>query len=167
MLDVKLLRESPEVIRNDLKKRGLTDKLKLVDDAIEDDKLWRKSKSEMEELRHKQNQLTLEIAKMKSSGASIDAKLREVEGVPDRIRELETRTSEAHSRVERTLMSLPNILHESVPVGKDENDNVPLRTWGAPRKFEFKPNDHIDLLTELGMVDVERAAKISGARFYF
>ena len=167
MLDVKLLRESPEVIRNDLKKRGLTDKLKLVDDAIEDDRLWRRSKSKVEEVRHRQNQITLEIAKMKSSGANIEAKLREVEGVPDQIRELETKTSEAHSRVERTLRSLPNILHESVPVGKDENDNVPLRTWGAPRKFEFKPKDHIDLLTELGMVDVERAAKISGARFYF
>jgi seryl-tRNA synthetase len=167
MLDVKLLRETPDVIRSDLKKRGLVDKLKLVDGAIEDDRLWRKSKSKMEELRHRQNQLTLEIAAMKKSGTDIETKLQEVKGIPEQIRELEKETSEAHSRFERVLMSLPNILHESVPVGKDESDNVTVRTWGAPRKFEFKPKDHIDLLTELGMVDVERAAKISGARFYF
>jgi len=64
-------------------------------------------------------------------------------------------------------MGFPNILHPSVPPGKDDTDNVTIRTWGAPAKFEFAPKDHIDILTELGLVDIERAAKIAGARFYF
>ena len=80
---------------------------------------------------------------------------------------LEKETAELDSKITNTLMQLPNIMHESVPVGKDENDNVEVRKWGKPPQFDFKPKDHIDLTMQLGLVDLERAAKVAGARFYY
>jgi seryl-tRNA synthetase len=90
-----------------------------------------------------------------------------VKGIPDEIAREERIAQELQSRVREILMSLPNILHESVPVGPDDSGNVTVRTWGAPREFDFAPKDHIDVLEGLGLVDIERAAKISGARFFF
>jgi seryl-tRNA synthetase len=167
MLDVKLVREAPDVIRNDLKKRGWLDKLHLVDEAVSLDKEWRRYKTEVDSLRHRQNQLTAEVASLKRSGAEIGQKLEEVKGIPEQIKNLDLRADVSHAKLTELLMGLPNILDESVPVGADESGNVTVRTWGAPRKFDFKPKDHVDLLSALGMVDVERAAKISGARFFF
>ena len=167
MLDVKLLRDSPEVIRKDLKKRGWTDKLPLVEEAVAADAEWRRSKKRVDDLRHAQNKLTLEIAAIKKSGKDAKDKLAEVKGIPAEISDLEKTATVLQSRVKGILMSLPNILHESVPVGADENGNVTVRSWGKPRKFDFPAKDHVDLLTDLGLVDIERAAKISGARFFF
>jgi seryl-tRNA synthetase len=167
MLDVKLLRENPDVIRSDLRKRGLPDKLKLVDEGIEVDRNWRRLKAELEELRHRQNELNAEIARLKKEGKDASRKLAEVKGIPDGIRRLEAESQRSEKRLREILMGLPNILHESVPVGKDDTDNVTVRTWGKEPRFEFEPKDHVDILNELGMLDIERAGKISGARFYF
>jgi seryl-tRNA synthetase len=167
MLDVKLLRESPDVIRNDLRRRGWNDELPLVDEAIQLDKKWRELKKQADDLRHRQNQLTGEVAQMKRAGEPIDEKLNEVKGIPQRIKELEAAADAAQKRVREILMGLPNILHESVPSGPDDSGNVAIRTFGAPRAFDFELRDHIDVLTNLGLVDVERAAKVSGARFFF
>jgi seryl-tRNA synthetase len=167
MMDIKLIRDNPDIIRQDLRKRGMQAILSLVDQAIEEDRMWRRFKSEMEELRHRQNLLTIEIGELRKSKVDIKNKLDEVKKISDQIKLLETKTSENYSALQKILMKLPNILHESVPVGKDENDSVVIRTWGSPRKFAFKAKDHIKLLTELELVDIERAAKISGARFYF
>ncbi len=167
MLDVKLLRERPEVIRDDLKKRGWLDKLPLVDEAAAADSEWRQAKKRVDDLRHAQNKLTTEVAALKKAGKDASEKLAEVKGVPDEIARLDKRADELQSRGREVLMSLPNILHASVPVGPDEGGNVTVRTWGEPRKFDFSPKDHQDLLVGLGLLDVERAAKISGARFFF
>ncbi len=167
MLDVKLLRESPDTIRDDLRKRGMLEKLSQVDQAIEDDKEWRRLKKIVEDLRHRQNQLTAEISDLKKSGKDIGSKLDEVRGIPDEIKSLESDAAARLAALESKLMGFPNILHSSVPEGKDDNDNVTIRTWGAPVTFDFAPKDHVDVLAELGLVDIERAAKISGARFYF
>ena len=167
MLDVKLLRETPDVIRNDLRKRGMLERLPLVDEAVTCDQEWRRLKTQVEELRHDQNKLTAEVARLKRAGKSTEEKLKEVAGIPDRIKELDAEADERLARLNEILMSLPNILHESVPIGKDDSENVTARTWGKPPSFDFAPKDHIDILTGLGMVDMERASKISGSRFFF
>jgi seryl-tRNA synthetase len=167
LLDVKLLRETPDTIRMDLKKRGLLDKLPNVDEAIRCDVEWRRLKTQVEELRHKQNELTAEVAALKRSGKAADEKLREAKGIPERTKQLDAEADRNLARLNEILMSLPNILHESVPVGKDDSENVTVRTWGVPIRFDFEPKDHIDILTSLGLVDMERAGKISGARFFF
>jgi len=167
LMDVKLLRENPGAIVASLKRRGAVDKVPLVEEASKADSDWRKYKTEVDRLRHRQNDLTAQVASLKKRGEPIEEKLREVRDIPQRIKELEARADESNSKLTRALMSLPNILHESVPNGKDESESVTVRTWGKRPDFGFAPKDHIDLLTALGMVDVERGAKVAGARFFF
>ncbi len=167
MMDIKLVRDNPKVIVDSLRRRGAGDKVPLVEEAASADAEWRKLKTEVDRLRHRQNELTAEVAALKKKGASIDDKLTEVKGIPQKIKELEAKAGERNARLTKILLSLPNVLHESVPTGKDETESVTVRTWGKKPDFGFKPKDHIDLLTDLGMVDVERGAKVAGARFYF
>jgi seryl-tRNA synthetase len=166
-MDIKLVRENPKAIVESLRKRGMADKVPLVEEASRADSDWRKFKTEVDRLRHRQNELTGEVAALKKKGAPIDDKLAEVKGIPQKIKELETKANDSNSRLNRILMTLPNVLHESVPAGKDETENVTVRTWGKKPDFGVPAKDHIDLLTELGMVDVERGAKVAGARFFF
>jgi len=166
-MDVKLLRENPGAIVASLKRRGAVDKVPLVEKASKADSDWRKYKTEVDRLRHRQNDLTAQVASLKKKGEPIEEKLREVRDIPQRIKEMEARADESNAKLTKALMSLPNILHESVPDGRDESESVTVRTWGKRPDFGFAPKDHIDLLTALGMVDVERGAKVAGARFFF
>jgi len=165
MLDVNLLREQPEIIRNDLKKRGDSAKLVWVDEAIELDKDWRASLGELESLRHRKNVMTKDIGAAKAD-AERKQKIEQVKAINERIAKLEAEVPRMQDKLREYLMNLPNIMHKSVPVGKDENENVVIRKWGKPKRFAFEPKDHIDLATNLGMMDIERAAKISGAGFW-
>ena len=167
MMDVKLVRDKPEAIVASLKRRGALDKIPLVDEAAKADADWRRFKTEADRLRHRQNDLTAEVAALKKKGEPIDDKLVEVKDIPRKIKDLEANADASSARLTRALMSLPNILNESVPDGRDETESVTVRTWGMHPDFGFDPKDHIDLLTALGMVDMERGAKVAGARFYF
>ncbi len=167
MLDVKLVREDPDSVVANLKKRGALQKVSLVADAARADSDWRKLKTEVDALRHKQNTLTAEVAAMKRRGEPIDARIREIEGIPDEIKRLDAEADARSARLKEVLMSLPNMLHDSVPEGKDETESVTVKSVGGTPRFDFKPKDHIDILTGLGMVDLERAAKVAGARFGF
>ena len=167
MMDVKLIRENPEAVVASLKRRGAIDKISLVSEAAKADSDWRRYKTEVDRLRHRQNELTAEVAALKKKGAPIEDKLKEVKDIPQKIRDLESKSSEASTKLNSALMMLPNNLHASVPPGRDENDSVTVRTWGERPDFGYRPKDHIDLLTALDMVDMERGAKVAGARFFF
>ena len=166
-MDIKLVRENPGAIVASLKRRGADDKVHLVEEASKADSDWRKYKTEVDKLRHRQNDLTAQVATLKKKGEPIEDKLREVKDIPQKIKELDAMADEASAKLNRALMSLPNVLHDTVPTGKDETESVTVRTWGKKPDFGFQPKDHIDLLTALGMVDVERGAKVAGARFFF
>ncbi|MDA4125681.1 MAG: serine--tRNA ligase [Thaumarchaeota archaeon] len=166
-MDVKLVRDNPDAIVQSLKRRGAADKVPLVVEAARADAEWRKLKTEVDKLRHRQNELTAQVAELKKKGVPIEAKLKEVKDIPQKIKNLESEVEEKNARLTKILLSLPNILHETVPTGKDETQSVTVRTWGKPPEFGFEPRDHIDLLTGLGMVDIERGAKVAGARFFF
>jgi seryl-tRNA synthetase len=166
-MDIKLIRDDPKAVADSLRRRGAVAKVPVVEEAADADSEWRKFKTEVDRLRHRQNELTAEVASLKKKGASIDAKLAEVRGIPQKIKDLEGKATESNARLTKMLLSLPNVLHESVPTGRDETDNVTVRAWGEHPDFGFKPKDHIDLLTALDMVDVERGAKVAGARFFF
>jgi len=151
MQDIKLIREHPEIVKNDLKKRREQGKIKWVDDVLRHDKKWRELIQEVNGLRQKRNVITQEIAELKKKKKDFKLKMKEVKKIPDKIKKLEAQ----------------NILHESVPYGKDENDNVVIRTCGKPPKFNFKPKGHMEIMKDLGLVDAERAAKVSGAGFLY
>lgn len=167
MLDIKLVREQPDVIRESLKRRGDLDKIPWVDQVLEDDRNWRTIQTEANDLRSKRNKLTEEVAKLRRQGKDASQLMKEAEQIPDTIKDLEKKTAELESKVTEKLMNLPNILHESVPFGKDESENVEVKKWGDPPRFDFKPLDHIDLAARLELIDFERAAKVAGARFYY
>jgi seryl-tRNA synthetase len=167
MLDVKLIRENPEVVRNNLMKRGDPDKLKMLDDLIEHDKKWRQDLTELNELRHERRLITTEIAALKKSKKDANNEIAKGQTVDTKITALEKQVSGYEEKVHYYLMRLPNLLDESVPTGKDENDNVSVRTWGRVPKFSFPVRDHIDLGLSLDIMDVERAGKIAGARFFY
>lgn len=167
MLDIRLIREDPGSVVRNLEKRNAKDKVPLVAEAGAADSEWRRLKTEVDSLRHRQNELTAQVAALKKKGQPIEERLAEAKGIPQRIKELDVSADAKYARLNKILMSLPNILDERVPIGKDETESVTVRTSGEQPKFDFAPKDHIDILTGLGMVDVERAAKVAGARFFF
>ncbi len=167
MLDIKLIREHPEIVRNDLKKRGDSEKLKMLDDLIDYDKQWRKLLTEVNELRHRRKEVTTEIAGLKKMGKDVSRQMGEAKRIPQDIKRLEKRVKEYKERVDQILLRLPNILHESVPFGKDESENVVVKIVGKPPKFDFKPKSHVEIALNLGLMDFDRAAKVAGHGFYY
>lgn len=167
MLEMRFIREHPDILKADLERRGSFDKLSWLDGLLQNDQKWRSLQGQANALRQQRNKLTEEIAKLRKQGRDAAGIIREAEAIPDKIQEYEQQAETLRETINRTLMQLPNIMHESVPTGKDENDNVEVRKWGTPPKFPFKPLDHIDLGLKLGLIDLERAAKVAGARFYY
>ncbi len=167
MLDIKLIREHPEIVRNDLKKRGDLEKLKMLDDLIEYDKHWRRLLTEMNELRHRRKVVTAEIASLKKRGEDVSRQMEEAKRIPQDIKKLENQVAEYREKVDLILLRLPNILHESVPFGKDESENVVVKIVGKPPKFDFKPKSHVEVALNLGLIDFDRAAKVAGHGFYY
>ncbi len=167
MLDIKLIREKPEYVKENLKRRGDPEKLEMLDSLIEWDKEWRRNLTELNELRHERRKITNEIAQLKKRGEEITDKIEAAKKIDAEIEVLEKKVKELEEKVSYYLMRIPNLLHESVPYGVDENDNVTVKTWGEIPKFDFKVKDHIELGLSLGIMDLERAAKVAGARFYY
>ena len=167
MLDIKLVREQPSMIEADLRKRGLPELIPELHRLIDLDKERRALAGRLDELRSKRNALTREIAELKKRGKPAAAKMKAVKSIVEEIEDNEIRLAGFEDSCKATLLKLPNVLHESVPVGKSDEDNVEVRRWGKMPKFDFEPRGHEEIAVNLGCLDIERAAKITGARFYF
>ncbi len=167
MLDIKLIRESPELVKNNLAKRGNPDNIKMLEALIDVDKKWRQDLTKLNELRHGRKLVTTEIATLKKAGKDASDKVKQAKQIDAEITGIEKEVAEAEEKTRSYLMRLPNLLHETVPVGKDENGNVQARTWGTIPKFNFPIKNHMDLSLNLDIIDVERAGKVSGSRFFY
>jgi seryl-tRNA synthetase len=167
MFDIKLIREQPEMVKENLKKRQNPEILEMIDELIENDKKWREEIAEINKLRQERNRISLEIARLKKEEKPVEEKMREAAEIPERINNLELEVKVLEEKNKKFLMKIPNILHESVPYGKDETENVEIKKWGDPPKFDFAPKNHLEILEGLGMIDTERAAKIAGHGFYY
>jgi seryl-tRNA synthetase len=167
MLDIKLIRESPELIRVNLQKRVDPENLHMLDELISYDRRWRENLTRLNGLRHERRQVTTEIAALKKQGKKAEDEIAKGKVVDTEITTLEKQVAEAEEKVHYYLMRLPNLLHESVPSGKDENDNVQVKAWGETPKFSFPVQGHIELGLSLDIMDIERAGKIAGARFFY
>ena len=167
MIDVNLIRKNPDFVRENLKRRNDPEKLEILDELIEADKKWRALQTKLNELRRKRNQLSLQIAQKKKMGEDEKPLLIEAEELQNKIKRLEYETREYRRKSISLLMRIPNLLHESVPYGHDENDNVEIRRWGSPPKFDFKPKSHLEIALDLGLVDEERANKVAGSGFFY
>ena len=167
MLDIKLIRENPELVKSNLAKRGIPEAIQMLGDLIAVDKEWRLNLTKLNELRHQRKQVTIEIAKLKKAGKEATSEVERAQGIDEKITLLEKQVTEQEQKTHDYLMQLPNLLDESVPLGKDANDNVQIKTWGTIPKFNFPIKNHIDLALDLDQIDMERAGKISGARFFY
>ena len=167
MLDIKLIRENPKLVKDDLKKRNDLEKLAWVDDLLAKDEEFRKLTYSLQELKHKKNTLSKEIAELKRNGKDINDKISEMKNLPTKLADAEQRHAELREKIDYYMQSLPNLLHESVPVGRTPEDNVTVREHGNIVKPKFKLKSHVDILEQLDLADTERAAKVAGARFYY
>lgn len=167
MLDIKLIRENPELVKTNLAKRNNPDCLKMLDDLIALDKEWRLNNTKLNDLRHDRKVVTMEIAKLKKACQNADAQFAKAAEVDAKTTAVEKQVAEQEAKIREYLLSLPNLLEDSVPVGKDSSENVTVKKWGTIKEFTFAPKNHIDLAIALDQIDMERAGKIAGARFFY
>ncbi|MDW7998394.1 MAG: serine--tRNA ligase, partial [Thermodesulfovibrio sp.] len=165
MLDIKFIRANPDKVKEALEKRGY--KIDFEEFlSIEEKRL--ELLRDIEQKRALRNSVSQEIAflkKSKDDSSNIDKLISEMRNLGDQIASLEQKLREIEERVQNFIFFLPNIPHPTVPVGKDENENVEIRRWGEPPKFDFEPMNHWDIGEILGIIDFERAGKIAGSRF--
>ena len=164
MLDLKFVRENLDVVKTMLKNRH--NPLSL-DEFEKLEKERREILGEVEALKNKRNTASKEISVMKKNGENADALVAEMREVGDKIKELDARLKGVETKLTDILLHIPNIPKEDVPIGKDDTENPEIRKWGEPKKFSFEPKAHWDIGTDLDILDAERAAKVSGARFTF
>ncbi len=166
MINIRLLRDNPELLKDRLGRRG-KEYIPLIDELIAVDRERRSLISEVERLKAEKNRLSKEIGSLFRKGERESAlKVKErVERLSERIVSIEAELSEVEGRFRELMLSIPNPPHESVPFGEDEEDNVVVRYWGEKPEFDFDPLPHWDTAKNLGMIDFERAVKLSGSRF--
>ena len=164
MLDLAFVRDHLPLVKEKLRQRGMDADAVLKDfDAIDTER--RAAITVSETLKAQRNKATEEIAQLKKNKQDATAQINETKELRERITEAEKTAEEADARLRNILVGIPNLPDDSVPVGKSEADNVEVRTWGTAPKFDFAPKPHWELGEELGVLDLERAAKLTGARF--
>lgn len=166
MLDIKYIRENAEAVKVRLATRG-TDYSASVDKALELDAARRALIADNEEQKARQNAKNKEIPALKKAGQDVSAVFEELKAIARRIKEDDARQAEIEKELEDVLLSIPNLPNPRVPVGKDDSENAEIRRSGEPTQFGFEPKAHWDLGRDLGILDPETAAKVSGARFHF
>jgi len=160
MLDIKLIRENPELVRQALEKRGNTFALENI---LEVDEHYRRLLRQVELLRNQHNQASKLLGKTKEKPPEPIAEMRQI---GEQISDLQQETSQIKNSLNSLLLEMPNIPHPSVPLGKGASDNIVVRNWGEPPRFSFKPLPHWELGEKLGIIDFHRGVKLSGTRFY-
>ncbi len=163
MLDIKFIRSNPDLIKKAMKNRN-ANLDSMVDEVIEIDAERRNLMGEMESEKARQNDVSKKIPQMKKEGKDTTEIMKEMKTLSEKISSLRTKISELEEKQRQILLSIPNVPHESVPVGKDDSENVEVRRWGEPRKDEVLP--HWEIGKKLGILDPETAAKITGTRFH-
>jgi len=164
MLDPKLIKEKPEIIRNMLKSRAIKFDL---DGLIESDQKRREFIIKTDDLRKKKNQVAITISEKKKAGEDASSILAEMKNISNELTKFESEQENIERKYLKLASTIPNLVDESVPIGPDESANKEIKKWGNIPKFDFKIKDHIDISEDLNLVDLERAAKVAGARFYY
>lgn len=165
MIDMKMFRENPELIKKSNKNRGLD--TKEIDEVIRLDKEYGKLQFDVQKLKHKRNDVTKEISDAKKAGKKPAKAIKEMGEVSAEIKEADEKIKETLDKRDNLRKRIPNILDSEVPKGKDESENTELRKCGKIPKFSFAPKAHADIVDELNVADLKRGAKVAGARFYY
>ena len=165
MLDIKLIREDPDLVRQAIRDRGMSAEVTDVDGAIETDAERRRLLVEVEELKHERNEASGRIAAMRKSGEDTPRLVSRMKTISERVKGLDAEVRVVDAKLQELMLDIPNIPDPSVPVGEDETANVEVRKWGEPPGFTFKPKPHWEIGEQLDILDFKRGAKIAAARF--
>ena len=167
MLDLRFIKENPKLIKENLRKRFKESLVPLVDEIINSHNKYISLKKELDDLRHKRNLLSQEINKLKKDKKDASKQISKAQALPEAIKKLEEDISTIEDKIKNSQVRIPNIILDSVPIGKDESENVVRKKVGKITKFRFEPKTHVELIENLGLGDFESSAKTSGHGFYF
>ena len=167
MLDIKFIRENPEIIRKDLIKRRKQDRIKKLEELLRKDKEWRSLKQQIDSLRQKRNIISMEVNELIKSKKSPESKINEAKEIPEKLNTLEINSNELKKAIDSLLLEIPNLIHKNVPSGDSEKDNKVIRKWGKPKKMPFELISHAELIERHGIADFETARKTSGQGFNY
>ncbi|MFH1592269.1 MAG: serine--tRNA ligase [Candidatus Woesearchaeota archaeon] len=169
MPDIRYIKENSNLVKENLKKRFQENKIPLIDKVITGDTEWRKLKGELDQLRHERNSLSDSINKAKKQKNEHLARslIEKAKDLPGKIIQTEEKTKAHETEIREILNQIPNMLHKSVPIGKDESQNKPRKKHGTPKKFNFKIKNHVELIEQLGIADFDSSARTSGKGFYY
>jgi len=169
MIDIKLIRENPDLVKKNIKKKFQGDKVALVDKVRKLDGNWRKLKYKEDKLRSDRNKISQNINQAKKAKNNKAAKeyIKEAKAIPGKIEKSQVKRKKLEQEIIKIMLSIPNMIHKSVPIGKDETKNKVLKKVGKPGKFGFKIKNHVELVEDLGVADFDSSAKVSGKGFYY
>lgn len=166
MLDIKLIREDPEMVKENIRKKHQEQKVPLVDELLEKDEKVRELMKESQSLRHDRNQISSKINEAKKNGEDATEFIKQAKEIPQKIKDIEEIQNKLADEIKSLLFRIPNIIHESVPIGKNDAENVEVEKIGEPRDFNFEIKSHSEIAENLGIADFEIASEISGKGFY-
>ena len=169
MLDIKFVRENPELVKENIKKKFQDHKLELVDQVIELDKEYRGFQLEGDNLRMERNSLSKEIGNLMREGKRDEAEATKlkVNEINSKLEDIEKQTSEYSEKIKEIMMRIPNIIHDSVPIGKDDSENVEIKKYGEPVVPNYEIPYHTDIMEKSAGIDLESARRVAGNGFYY
>lgn len=167
MIDINLIREKPELVKENIKRKFQSEKLKLVDEVRKLDEQWRKLKYNEDKLRSDRNKISRKINELKKAGKKADKEMKTAKEIPEKIAKSEEKRNELEDKINVIMMKIPNMIHKSVPSGKDDSENVEIRKWGKIPKFSFPVKNHVKLIEGLDVGDFDASARVSGKGFYY
>jgi seryl-tRNA synthetase len=169
MIDIKLVRENPELVKKNIKKKFQDEKLKLVDEVLELDKEWRTVKFDEDKLRSERNKISEKINQLKKEKKNADKEIKKAKEIPEEIEQLQLKRKDLEEKIKLIMYKIPNIIHDSVPLGKSDKDNIELKKIpaGKPKTPDYEILNHAELAEKLSGVDFDSARETSGNGFYF
>ena len=169
MIDIKLIRENPDMVKKNIKKKFQDEKLSLVDKIKKLDEDWRKSKYNADDLRSKRNQTSEKINQLMKAKKKNEAKkfIKEAKKIGTDIEKSEQETEKLEHEIKKIMIQLPNIIWDGTPIGKSDKDNVEIQKWGKPKKFNFEVKTHVELGENLDILDFDKSSKVAGKGFYY
>lgn len=167
MIDIKLLRENPELVKENIKKKFQNEKLVLVDKVLKLDEEWRKVKYEEDKLRGERNKISKEVSELKKSKKDVSKAIKKAKEIPQEIEKLEQKRAKLEEEIKEIMMKIPNIIHESVPLGKDDSQNKEIKKFGEPKVPDYTIIHHAELAEKSNGADFDSARETSGNGFYY
>ena len=167
MIDIKLIRENSELVKENIRRRFQDKKLPLVDKILKLDKEWRSMKNEVDKLRHERNKISREISEAKKQNKPASLLMKRAKEIPKKIEGIEKKGKKLKESINEELLQIPNIISNETPLGRDATQNKEIKKWGKLPKFSFDIKNHVELVESLGIADFESSAKVSGNGFYY